>query len=53
MKKRYLHETGGHFAAWETPKLLLGDVWDWFGSEESGTGIFGDGFGMGEMRMMT
>ena len=41
VKKRYMHDKGGHFPAWESPELLLGDIWDWFGNEEeSGTAVF-------------
>ncbi|KAH8705876.1 Alpha/Beta hydrolase protein [Talaromyces proteolyticus] len=31
VQKRYIHDYGGHFPAWETPDLLLDDIWDFFG----------------------
>ncbi|RYO96866.1 hypothetical protein DL765_011439 [Monosporascus sp. GIB2] len=31
VKVRYVHETGGHFPAWENPDLLLQDIWAFFG----------------------
>ena len=35
------HETGGHFPAWETPDMLLEDIWAFFGNEAlSNTGVF-------------
>ena len=40
VKKRYVHEHGGHLAAYEVPELLLHDIWDWFGDGEvSGTSV--------------
>ncbi|KAJ3547407.1 hypothetical protein NM208_g1531 [Fusarium decemcellulare] len=39
--KRNVHNRGGHFAAWEVPESLLGDIWSWFGDKNaSKTGIF-------------
>jgi hypothetical protein len=39
--RRNVHSHGGHFAAYEVPHLLLQDIWDWFGDEEtSGTKAF-------------
>lgn len=41
VKLRYLHDTGGHFPAWENPALLAGDIWSFFGDEErSNTTVF-------------
>jgi hypothetical protein len=41
VKIRYMHETGGHFPAWENPDLLAGDMWSFFGDIElSGTQVF-------------
>ncbi|QKX59749.1 uncharacterized protein TRUGW13939_06891 [Talaromyces rugulosus] len=31
VQKRYMHDRGGHFPAWETPHFLLDDIWDFFG----------------------
>ncbi|RYP57970.1 hypothetical protein DL770_010532 [Monosporascus sp. CRB-9-2] len=43
VKVRYVHETGGHFPAWETPDLLLQDIWAFFGDRVlSNTGTFYD-----------
>ncbi|KAK4543457.1 hypothetical protein LTR36_005600 [Oleoguttula mirabilis] len=40
-KVRYMHDRGGHFAAWEVPQLLADDIWGWFGDREvSGTKVF-------------
>lgn len=40
---RTVHDRGGHFAAVETPDLLLGDIRTFFGDESlSNTGIFKD-----------
>ncbi|PNP45074.1 hypothetical protein TGAMA5MH_03123 [Trichoderma gamsii] len=39
--KRYVHDHGGHFAAYEVPDLLLPDIWSWFGDKNtSGTSFF-------------
>ncbi|KAL9616114.1 MAG: hypothetical protein Q9160_008985, partial [Pyrenula sp. 1 TL-2023] len=41
VKVRYRHEKGGHFAAFEVPEMVVGDLWTWFGDRElSGTGVF-------------
>lgn len=32
--KRKVHERGGHFPALTNSEALLGDVWEFFGSEE-------------------
>lgn len=41
VKVRYLHDYGGHFASWENPDRLAGDIRKFFGDEElSGTSIF-------------
>ncbi|ETN43960.1 uncharacterized protein HMPREF1541_10825 [Cyphellophora europaea CBS 101466] len=41
VKVRYLHETGGHFPAWENPELLAKDIWSFFGDKElSGMNVF-------------
>lgn len=38
---RYVHDAGGHFAAYEVPHLLLGDIWSFFGSDDhSNMGVF-------------
>ncbi|RFU79701.1 epoxide hydrolase [Trichoderma arundinaceum] len=38
---RYIHDHGGHFAAYEVPDILLKDIWEWFGDKEaSGTKAF-------------
>lgn len=29
-----MHETGGHFPAWENPDLLAEDIWAFFGNEQ-------------------
>jgi pimeloyl-ACP methyl ester carboxylesterase len=39
--KRFVHDHGGHFAAYEVPDLLLPDIWSWFGDKNaSGTSFF-------------
>ena len=41
VKKRFVHDEGSHFAAWQTPELLAADMWEWFGDREaSGTKVF-------------
>ncbi|CZR46668.1 uncharacterized protein FPRO_12118 [Fusarium proliferatum ET1] len=41
VRKRTVHDHGGHFAAYEVPDLLLHDIWSWFGDKEvSGTKAF-------------
>ena len=41
VKTRFVHDRGGHFAAYEVPELLAGDIWSWFGNREaSGTEVF-------------
>ncbi|RYP53552.1 hypothetical protein DL768_001507 [Monosporascus sp. mg162] len=43
VKVCYVHETGGHFPAWENPDLLLQDIWTFFGDRAlSDTGTFYD-----------
>ncbi|KAM0721978.1 hypothetical protein Q7P37_002904 [Cladosporium fusiforme] len=40
VKERYVHHSGGHFAAWETPDSLAQDIYRWFGNRAlSGTAI--------------
>lgn len=41
VKARYLHDRGGHFAAYEVPELFASDIWAFFGNVSlSGTGVF-------------
>ena len=41
VKVRNVHYQGGHFAAYEDPEILAGDIWRWFGDAElSGTSVF-------------
>ncbi|KAK5754860.1 hypothetical protein LTS12_015076 [Elasticomyces elasticus] len=41
VKRRFIHDHGGHFAAWDTPEALLEDIWIWFGDREaSNTKVF-------------
>lgn len=41
VKVRYVHDQGGHFAAYKDTQLLTEDIRDFFGNAElSGTGVF-------------
>lgn len=41
VQARFVHDKGGHFAAFEVPELLAADIWSWFGDRNtSGTEIF-------------